>query len=84
MKRFAGFQHHVIRNVDDIVDGAYPGGRKSRTQPGWARLDFDSMDCLETDERAALSGSDADPRRIDDYLRIGPFFFLTEPNLKDH
>src|ERR1700751_5907749 len=71
VKWLSGFEHHVIRDVDDIINGANSGSRQPRTQPGRTRSDFDAPDLLETDERTAVGCGDADLRRIDNDFWIG-------------
>src|SRR5207302_1435581 len=36
----AKFEHHVIRNIDDVADAGDAGGFEAVFQPFWGRLDF--------------------------------------------
>ncbi len=35
MHRVADFEQHVVRDVNDVVDGTHPGGSQSILHPGW-------------------------------------------------
>ena len=52
MQRLADFEHHEIRDVDDVVDRTQPDGFQFRAQPVRARPDLDVLDAARGIERA--------------------------------
>ena len=54
VQRLARLQHHVVANVDDIVDRAKSDRLKPRLHPRWARANLDPRDDMSRIKRAVL------------------------------
>ena len=44
VERLAVLQHHVVGDIDDVVDRPHPGGQQAPLHPGRRRLDGDALD----------------------------------------
>ena len=60
VQRAAGQQHHVVGDVDDVVDRALPGGHQARLQPRRRRADRHVLEDARGEARAQVGGLDDD------------------------
>src|ERR1700733_4670011 len=64
VNRFAGLKHHIVRNIDDIVDGTETGGLKPTTHPIRAWTNGNVSNLMENGIWACLQRVDANLTRI--------------------
>ena len=62
VRRLTELEHHVIGDVDNVVDRAYPGGFEPPGQPRWRRSHRD-FEYLRTVPRAEIGILDRDGER---------------------
>ena len=60
VQRLAGFEHHIVADVDDVVDRTKADGGEALLEPGGARADLDAGKDVRGVERAILGAVDAD------------------------
>ena len=58
--RLAGEQHHVVRDVDDVVDRALAAGHEARLQPRRRRAELDVVERAGGEARAEVGRLDDD------------------------
>ena len=64
VERVAEFEHHVVRDVDDVVDGALPGGAQPLLHPLRRGPDRHPLDDRGGVARAQVGGVDGDRRGV--------------------
>ena len=76
--RLPGQQHHVVRDVDDVVDRALAGGHQARLQPGRRGADRDVRERPRGEARAEVGRLD------DDLARRCASASSNDPGSSDH
>ena len=66
MQRLAGEEHHVVGDVDDVVDRPLPRGREPRLEPERRRSDLDVGECPRREPRAEFGYLDRDRGEVGD------------------
>ena len=69
MQRLAQFEHHVVRNIDDIVDRGVAQRFETLAQPIRRRLHFHPAHHASRESRAKFRRFDRDARRLRDRRR---------------
>ena len=75
--RLAGQQHHVVRDVDDVVDRALAAGHQARLQPRRRRADRHVLERARGEARAEVG-------RLDDDLDADVAALADEPGSSAH
>ena len=65
VQRAADEQHHVVGDVDDVVDRALPGGHQARLEPRRRRADRHVLEGAGGEARAQVGGLDDDLDALD-------------------
>ncbi len=71
VRRLPGEQHHVVGDVDDVVDRPLAGGRQARLQPQRRRRDRHVLVHARGEARAQLGVLDRDGSRCDGAVAAG-------------
>ena len=54
VQRLAEFQHHVVRDIDDVIDGAQTDFFKALAEPLWTRPHLDTANATDAVERGEV------------------------------